>query len=135
MIQISAFDRPVAECGQRLSIILERLTGAALRLQLAQRTGDTKKIHAVLTDMLKIWPKDAAVQNDEGYTRLLLLGGNRREHGARSTEQGAGEPGAGEGKYVREQHWRVSLVRSDSARLCYVDRSGYILANPGIYGD
>ncbi len=39
---------------------------------MAQRTGDTKKIHDVLADMLKTWPNDAAVQNDEGYTRLLL---------------------------------------------------------------
>src|ERR1700704_4232989 len=37
--------------------------------------------------MLKIWPKDAAVQNDEGYTRLLLLSSNSREHGATSKEQ------------------------------------------------
>jgi tetratricopeptide (TPR) repeat protein len=43
------------------------------RLRLAQRSGDTKKIHAVLEEMLKIWPNDAAVANDEGYTRLLLL--------------------------------------------------------------
>lgn len=43
------------------------------RLRLAQRSGDTQKIHAVLADMLKIWPNDAAVQNDEGYTRLLLM--------------------------------------------------------------
>jgi tetratricopeptide (TPR) repeat protein len=43
------------------------------RLRIAQRSGDTKKIHAVLADMLKLWPNDAAVQNDEGYTRLLLM--------------------------------------------------------------
>jgi tetratricopeptide (TPR) repeat protein len=43
------------------------------RLRMAQRTGDTKKIHDVLGDMLKTWPNDAAVQNDEGYLRLLLL--------------------------------------------------------------
>ncbi len=43
------------------------------RLRIAQRSGDTKKIHAVLADMLKIWPNDAAVQNDEAYTRLLLM--------------------------------------------------------------
>ena len=42
------------------------------RLRIAQRSGDTKKIHDVLADMLKIWPNDAAVQNDEGYLRLLL---------------------------------------------------------------
>jgi tetratricopeptide (TPR) repeat protein len=56
------------------------------RLRLAQRSGDTKKIHAVLAEMLKIWPNDAAVQNDEGYVRLLLMSSNR-EHGATSKEQ------------------------------------------------
>ena len=43
------------------------------RLRIAQRSRDTKKIHAVLAEMLKVWPDDAAVENDEGYTRLLLL--------------------------------------------------------------
>src|SRR2546423_490235 len=43
------------------------------RLRMAQRTGDTNKIHEVLAEMLKIWPRDAAIQNDEGYTRLLLI--------------------------------------------------------------
>ena len=58
------------------------------RLRLAQRSGDTGKIHAVLADMLKIWPNDDAVQNDEGYTRLLLLGSSSSERGARSDQQG-----------------------------------------------
>ncbi len=57
------------------------------RLRMAQRSGDTKKIHAILADMLKIWPNDAAVQNDEAYTRLLLLGSSS-ERGARSDQQG-----------------------------------------------
>jgi len=56
------------------------------RLRIAQRGGDTKKIHAILADMLKIWPNDAAVQNDEGYTRLLLMSSSER--GAKSVEQG-----------------------------------------------
>lgn len=43
------------------------------RLRMAQRSGDTRKIHAVLADMLQLWPNDAAVQNDEGYLRLLLM--------------------------------------------------------------
>ena len=43
------------------------------RLRLAQATNETKKIHDVLADMLAIWPNDPAVQNDEAYTRLLLL--------------------------------------------------------------
>src|SRR5205823_4365487 len=58
------------------------------RLRLAQRSGDTGKIHAVLADMLKIWPNDDAVQNDEGYTLLLLLGSSSSERGARSDQQG-----------------------------------------------
>jgi len=55
------------------------------RLRLAQRSGGTTKIHAVLAEMLKIWPNDAAVQNDEAYTRLLLISSER---GAKSMEQG-----------------------------------------------
>ena len=43
------------------------------RLRLAQATGETKRIHDVLAEMLAIWPNDPAVQNDEAYTRLLLL--------------------------------------------------------------
>src|SRR5437764_166646 len=58
------------------------------RLRLAQRSSDTGKIHAVLADMLKIWPNDDAVQNDEGYTRLLLMSEQQAERGARSDQQG-----------------------------------------------
>jgi len=43
------------------------------RLRLAQSSGGTKKIHAVLAGMLTIWPNDNAIQNDEAYMRLLLL--------------------------------------------------------------
>jgi tetratricopeptide (TPR) repeat protein len=46
------------------------------RLRIAQRNRNTQKMHAVLADMLTIWPDDTAVQNDEAYTRLLLLGSN-----------------------------------------------------------
>ena len=42
------------------------------RLRLAQASRDTKKIHAVLANMLALWPDDFAIQNDEAYTRLLL---------------------------------------------------------------
>jgi cytochrome c-type biogenesis protein CcmH/NrfG len=48
------------------------------RLRIAQRNRDTKKMHAVLADMLSIWPDDTAVQNDEAYTRLLLPSSNSR---------------------------------------------------------
>ena len=74
----SAFDNAAQE-SPRLRVAQQG------RLRLAQRSGDTKKIHAVLADMLKIWPNDAAAQNDEGYTRLLLMSAER---GAPSDEQG-----------------------------------------------
>lgn len=43
------------------------------RLNIAQASRETKKIHAVLADMLAVWPNDPAVLNDEAYTRLLLI--------------------------------------------------------------
>jgi tetratricopeptide (TPR) repeat protein len=49
------------------------------RLRLAQASYDTKKLHAVLAEMLALWRNDAAIQNDEAYTRLLLLPGAAEE--------------------------------------------------------
>lgn len=49
------------------------------RLRLAQATGPTKQIHAVLAEMLALWPNDPAVQNDEAYTRLLLMGSQQSQ--------------------------------------------------------
>jgi len=43
------------------------------RLRLAQASRDTKKMHGILAQMLSLWPDDPAIQNDEAYTRLLLL--------------------------------------------------------------
>lgn len=43
------------------------------RLRVVQSTGDTKKIHETLQELLKIWPTDTSLLNDEAYTRLLLL--------------------------------------------------------------
>ena len=43
------------------------------RLRLAQAAHDTKKLHEVLVEMLALWPNDPAIQNDEAYTRLLLM--------------------------------------------------------------
>ena len=63
------------------------------RLRIAQRSGDTKKIHAILADMLKIWPNDAAVQNDEGYTRLLLMSEQQAKVESKKEKvENAGEP-------------------------------------------
>ena len=42
------------------------------RLRLAQASRDTRRIHAVLANMLVLWPDDLAIQNDEAYSRLLL---------------------------------------------------------------
>lgn len=62
----AAFDEAVAEA--------PKLRAAHQgRLRLAQATNDTNKIHRVLADMLAVWPNDPAVQNDEGYTQVLLL--------------------------------------------------------------
>jgi hypothetical protein len=43
------------------------------RLRLAQAAKDTNRLHAILGEMLKLWPEDTAIQNDEAYLRLLLL--------------------------------------------------------------
>lgn len=43
------------------------------RLRAAQAAHDTKKMHAILAEMQQLWPNDTAIQNDEAYTRLLLL--------------------------------------------------------------
>jgi tetratricopeptide (TPR) repeat protein len=43
------------------------------RLRVAYTNRDTGKIRAILTELLKIWPNDPAVQNDEAYARLLLI--------------------------------------------------------------
>ena len=42
------------------------------KLRLLQAAHDSKPIHATLAEMLKIWPNDTAIQNDEAYMRLLL---------------------------------------------------------------
>ena len=42
------------------------------RLRIAYAQRDTRKIHDILVDLLKVWPNDTAVQNDEAYARLLL---------------------------------------------------------------
>lgn len=65
----------IAEAGYDGVATISPKTRAAQegRLRLAQASHDTKKLHSVLSDMLALWPNDAAIQNDEAYTRLLLL--------------------------------------------------------------
>ena len=43
------------------------------RLRAVYATGDTNKIHQLLAELLKIWPNDSGMLNDEAYARLLLL--------------------------------------------------------------
>src|SRR5207248_4052200 len=43
------------------------------RLRSAYAARDTKRVHALLEEMLKIWPNDTAIQNDEAYIHLLLI--------------------------------------------------------------
>jgi hypothetical protein len=57
------------------------------RLRIAQATRETNKIHGVLADMLRVWPNDAAVQNDEAYLRLLLLGSSSRNDEAPASDE------------------------------------------------
>jgi tetratricopeptide (TPR) repeat protein len=57
------------------------------RLRIAQASHQTKRIHDLLAAMLKLWPNDTAIQNDEAYTRLLLLGGTRAAASARVSDQ------------------------------------------------
>jgi len=64
------------------------------RLRLAQASGGTKKIHAVLTGMLANWPNDSAIQNDEAYTRLLLSFSNSRNDEALVTNDENSSGGA-----------------------------------------
>jgi tetratricopeptide (TPR) repeat protein len=66
------------------------------RLRVAQASRNTKKIHDVLAEMLRLWPNDSAVQNDEGYTRLLLLGSTSRNDDARMSNDQSGKPAAGD---------------------------------------
>ena len=43
------------------------------RLRCVFATGDTKRVHGILVELLKIWPNDTGLQNDEAYTHLLIL--------------------------------------------------------------
>jgi hypothetical protein len=60
------------------------------RLRLAQQARNTQKIHTILAEMLKQWPDDTAIQNDEAYTRLLMAGA--KDEGKRQKEEVSGLP-------------------------------------------
>ena len=95
------------------------------RLRLAQATGDTKKIHGVLADMLAIWPNDPAVQNDEAYTRLLLMG-QRSEDGSQRSEIVMDNDGAHEDRAARRRSCPARAVEFAAP-----DLAGAGAASPG----
>src|SRR5438067_5942466 len=43
------------------------------RLRIAYSARDTKRVLALLQEMLGVWPNDTAIQNDEAYIHLLLI--------------------------------------------------------------
>jgi tetratricopeptide (TPR) repeat protein len=61
------------------------------RLRVAYVLRDTKKIHTVLKEILKLWPNDPAVQNDEAYARLLLLPSVGERSEVRGQRSGIGD--------------------------------------------
>jgi hypothetical protein len=77
----------VAEFAEKNSVIdtADRAYAAALdqspnlrpayqgRLRIVQARRDTTQMQKLLAAMLKLWPNDTAIQNDEAYTRLLLF--------------------------------------------------------------
>lgn len=81
------------------------------RLRLAQATNETRKIHDVLAQMLEIWPNDPAVQNDEAYTRLLLMG-QRSEVGSQRSE-----PGTNNEELITIEQLAAKLVQREPSSL------------------
>jgi len=49
------------------------LTAQRGRVRAAYAAGKTKQVHAILIELLKIWPNDSNLLHDEAYLRLLLL--------------------------------------------------------------
>jgi hypothetical protein len=90
------------------------------KLRLAQVERDTKKIHAVLAEMLKIWPNDTAIQNDEAYTRLLLLTGKAGSEQKTESGRNAAEGEAGlsnlKSETGRESDGGTRAVASESVQ-------------------
>ncbi len=56
------------------AVVSPRSRAAQLgRLRTTLAGGDTRRLHHLLIDLLKIWPDDTSLQNDEAYARLLLM--------------------------------------------------------------
>ena len=87
------------------------------RLRMAQASRDTKKIHSVLADMLHIWPNDTAIQNDEAYTRLLLLPNDSTLNSHLSAEASAKEELSTSSELIAIEHLAEQLVQREPASL------------------
>jgi ribosomal protein L22 len=59
------------------------------RVRIAHARGETQKMQGLLAAMLRNWPNDPAVQNDEAYARLLLTSGDseKQKRSAAEIEQ------------------------------------------------
>jgi tetratricopeptide (TPR) repeat protein len=67
------------------------------RLRVAYALRNTPKIHEILIELLKLWPNDLAIQNDEAYARLLLLPFDsstlhQRQSGSDQRQSGSDQP-------------------------------------------
>ncbi len=62
------------------------------RLRMAQAARDTRRMHTILAAMLRLWPNDTAIQNDEAYTRLLLLSEEEQKAAVTDAQQRPGFP-------------------------------------------
>ncbi len=85
------------------------------KLRLAQAGRETGRIHSTLAAMLKVWPNDPAIQNDEGYTRLLLATAKDEGQGTKDEVEATGGTTA-----VSSKSGRLSLPTSDLRTLTSV---------------
>ena len=84
------------------------------RLHIAQAERHTKKMHDILVEMRERWPNDTAIQNDEAYTRLLLLSSRNDEaRNPKSDDASAKVTGGDSGKGGNETRSAEGGVRNE----------------------
>ena len=101
------------------------------RLRIAQMQRDTKKIHTILAEMLTLWPNDTAIQNDEAYTRLLLITSQQSqlEHGETGVSRVDGEAAQGSGAELAAKHQsRKEKVEDGDRRSDVADQKSEVSA-------
>lgn len=87
------------------------------RLRIAQAARDTKRMHAILAEMLGLWPNDVAIQNDEAYTRLLLLPSSGGTGAVPSSEADATAGVPPEDQFIAIEKLGERLVQQNPASL------------------